>query len=55
MLKKVLVIIITLFALGSLGGVFLAGLNMYTRATEPQEKVVTTRDQAKTANGDTTH
>lgn len=55
MLKKVLVIVITLCALGSLGGVFLAGLNIYTRATVPQEKVVTTSDQANTANGNTAH
>ncbi|AML59432.1 hypothetical protein [Serratia rubidaea] len=36
MLKKAFVIIIALCALGSLGGVFLAGLNIYTRSTTPQ-------------------
>lgn len=38
MLKKAFVIVIALCAFGSLGGVFLAGLNIYTRSTTPQEK-----------------
>lgn len=37
MLKKAFIIIIALCAFGSLGGVFLAGLNIYTRSTTPQE------------------
>ncbi|HEI8865809.1 hypothetical protein [Serratia sp. AKBS12] len=38
MLKKAFVIIIALCAFGSLGGVFLAGLNIYTRSTTPQQE-----------------
>ncbi|MFK3841353.1 hypothetical protein [Serratia sp. NPDC087055] len=38
MLKKSFIIVIFLCAFGSLGGVFLAGLNMYTRSTTPQEE-----------------
>lgn len=41
MLKKALVIVIALCAFGSLGGVFLAGLNIYTRSTTPQEQTTT--------------
>lgn len=37
MLKKAFVIVIALCAFGSLGGVFLAGLNIYTRSTTPHE------------------
>ncbi|MFZ1873059.1 MAG: hypothetical protein WAU54_09810 [Chania sp.] len=37
MLKKAFVIVIALCAFGSLGGVFLAGLNIYTRSTTPLE------------------
>lgn len=37
MLKKGLVILIALCAFGSFGGVFLAGLNIYTRSVTPQE------------------
>ncbi|CBJ80106.1 MULTISPECIES: lipase chaperone [Xenorhabdus] len=37
-MKKILLIIIVLFSLGSIGGVFLAGLNMYTRSTTPVEE-----------------
>ncbi|CAI0896128.1 hypothetical protein [Serratia entomophila] len=38
MLKKAFVIVIALCAFGSLGGVFLAGLNIYTRSTTPLEE-----------------
>ncbi|MBD2811583.1 hypothetical protein ID853_11955 [Xenorhabdus sp. Vera] len=37
-MKKILLIIIILFSIGSIGGVFLAGLNMYTRSTTPTEE-----------------
>ncbi|AVX37507.1 hypothetical protein CS535_05295 [Yersinia massiliensis] len=37
MLRKALIILIAIMALSSLGGVFLAGLNIYTRSTTPQE------------------
>ncbi|AJJ63627.1 Uncharacterised protein [Yersinia aldovae] len=35
MLRKALIILIAIMALSSLGGVFLAGLNIYTRSTTP--------------------
>jgi len=44
MLKKAFIIVIALAAFGSLGGVFLAGLNMYTRSTTPLEESTTTSD-----------
>ena len=44
MRKKAFLIIIALCAFGSLGGVFLAGLNIYTRSTTPQEATTTTND-----------
>ncbi|MFV5933233.1 hypothetical protein ACLIJZ_01065 [Proteus mirabilis] len=34
-MKKLLLVVIALLAFGSLGGVFLAGLNIYTRSTTP--------------------
>ncbi|ARB86795.2 hypothetical protein FOC38_07490 [Yersinia intermedia] len=37
MLRKALIILIAIMALSSLGGVFLAGLNIYTRSTTPHE------------------
>ncbi|WP_167336763.1 hypothetical protein [Chania multitudinisentens] len=37
MLKKAFILVIALCAFGSLGGVFLAGLNIYTRSTTPHE------------------
>lgn len=46
MLKKAFIIVIALAAFGSLGGVFLAGLNMYTRSTTPIEENTTTSDAA---------
>ncbi|AGP43656.1 hypothetical protein SOD10_33610 [Serratia plymuthica] len=46
MLKKAFIIVIALAAFGSLGGVFLAGLNMYTRSTTPLEESITTSDAA---------
>ncbi|MBP1035415.1 hypothetical protein [Serratia fonticola] len=46
MRKKAFLIVIALCAFGSLGGVFLAGLNMYTRSTTPQEETTTTSDAA---------
>ncbi|MBC8946487.1 MULTISPECIES: hypothetical protein [Xenorhabdus] len=40
-MKKILLIIIVLFTLGSIGGIILAGMNMYNRSTasteEPQQ------------------
>ncbi|TQI79656.1 hypothetical protein FHU10_0245 [Serratia fonticola] len=44
MLKKAFIIVIALCAFGSLGGVFLAGLNIYTRSTTPQEETTTTHE-----------
>lgn len=44
MRKKAFLIVIALCAFGSLGGVFLAGLNIYTRSTTPQEAATTTND-----------
>ncbi|MBF1995272.1 hypothetical protein [Serratia symbiotica] len=38
MLKKAFIVIIVLCAFGSLSGVFLAGLNIYTRSTTPLEE-----------------
>ncbi|MEB7883478.1 hypothetical protein [Serratia fonticola] len=46
MRKKAFLIVIALCAFGSLGGVFLAGLNMYTRSTTPQEETTTSSDAA---------
>ncbi|AJI94909.1 hypothetical protein NE897_07830 [Yersinia ruckeri] len=37
MQKKLLIALFAVMALSSLGGVFLAGLNMYTRSTTPLE------------------
>lgn len=36
-MKKILLVVIALLAFGSLSGVFLAGLNIYTRSTTPIE------------------
>lgn len=36
-MKKIMIVIIALLAFGSLAGVFLAGLNIYTRSTTPNE------------------
>ncbi|OKP04817.1 MULTISPECIES: hypothetical protein [Xenorhabdus] len=36
-MKKILLIIIILFSIGSIGGIFLAGMNIYTRSTTPIE------------------
>ncbi len=36
-MKKIIIVIIALLAFGSIGGVFLAGLNIYTRSTTPIE------------------
>ncbi|WP_186375090.1 hypothetical protein [Yersinia similis] len=44
MLRKTLIILIAVMALSSLGGVFLAGLNIYTRSTTPHEADVTKAD-----------
>lgn len=41
MLKKSFIVIIALCAFSSLGGVFLAGLNMYTRSTTPHQETAT--------------
>ncbi|CAI1546588.1 hypothetical protein [Serratia fonticola] len=46
MRKKAFLIVIALCAFGSLSGVFLAGLNMYTRSTTPQEETTTTNNAA---------
>ncbi|CNB26631.1 hypothetical protein [Yersinia similis] len=47
MLRKTLIILIAVMALSSLGGVFLAGLNIYTRSTTPHEADVTKADVTK--------
>ncbi|PHM56290.1 hypothetical protein [Xenorhabdus hominickii] len=44
-MKKILLIIIILFSVGSIGGVFLAGLNMYTRSTTPVEQPQQTQQE----------
>jgi hypothetical protein len=49
MLKKSFIIVIFLCAFGSLGGVFLAGLNMYTRSTTPQEEAPAPSEATVTA------
>ncbi|MFJ7498410.1 MULTISPECIES: hypothetical protein [Serratia] len=49
MLKKSFIIVIFLCAFGSLGGVFLAGLNMYTRSTTPQEEAPASSEATVTA------
>ncbi|WP_265556321.1 hypothetical protein [Serratia grimesii] len=49
MLKKSFIIVIFLCAFGSLGGVFLAGLNMYTRSTTPQEEAPASSEATATA------
>lgn len=36
-MKKIIIVVIALLAFGSIGGVFLAGLNIYTRSTTPLE------------------
>ncbi|MBD1226195.1 MULTISPECIES: hypothetical protein [Xenorhabdus] len=36
-MKKILLIIIILFSIGSIGGNLLAGMNIYTRSTTPTE------------------
>ncbi|WP_109398102.1 hypothetical protein [Proteus faecis] len=36
-MKKIIIVIIALLAFGSIGGIFLAGLNIYTRSTTPIE------------------
>jgi hypothetical protein len=41
MLRKALIILITIMALSSLSGVFLSGLNIYTRSTTPHETETT--------------
>ncbi|HDL7230119.1 TPA: hypothetical protein PXM99_001417 [Yersinia enterocolitica] len=41
MLRKALIILIAVMALSSLGGVFLAGLNIYTRSTTQLETETT--------------
>ncbi|WP_431223122.1 hypothetical protein ACQ86O_23725 [Serratia sp. L9] len=54
MLKKAFLVVIALCAFGSLGGVFLAGLNIYTRSTTPQEQTATpTETPANTAPAET--
>ncbi|AYW88757.1 hypothetical protein GBL98_02245 [Yersinia pseudotuberculosis] len=48
MLRKTLIILIAVMALSSLGGVFLAGLNIYTRSTTPHETNATEADVTET-------
>lgn len=54
MLRKAFIIVIALCAFGSLGGVFLAGLNIYTRSTTPPEETVATSDPSATSAPATT-
>ncbi|GAE12584.1 hypothetical protein YP1_072_00070 [Yersinia pseudotuberculosis NBRC 105692] len=49
MLRKTLIILIAVMALSSLGGVFLAGLNIYTRSTTPHETNATEADATETS------
>ncbi|CAE13816.1 unnamed protein product [Photorhabdus laumondii subsp. laumondii TTO1] len=48
-MKKLLIIFIAIFAFGSIGGVFLAGLNMYTRSTTPIESLTSQQPETTTA------
>ncbi|WP_214054961.1 hypothetical protein [Photorhabdus caribbeanensis] len=48
-MKKFLIIFIAIFAFGSIGGVFLAGLNMYTRSTTPLESPTNQQQETTTA------
>ncbi|WP_166303068.1 hypothetical protein [Photorhabdus cinerea] len=48
-MKKLLIMFIAIFAFGSIGGVFLAGLNMYTRSTTPMEPPTSQQQEATTA------
>lgn len=48
MLRKTLIILIAVMALSSLGGAFLAGLNIYTRSTTPHETNATEADVTET-------
>ncbi|CNC21982.1 Uncharacterised protein [Yersinia pseudotuberculosis] len=48
MLRKTLIILIAVMALSSLGGVFLVGLNIYTRSTTPHETNATEADVTET-------
>ncbi|MCC8459415.1 MULTISPECIES: hypothetical protein [Photorhabdus] len=48
-MKKLLIIFIAIFAFGSIGGVFLAGLNMYTRSTTPIESLTNQQQETATA------
>jgi hypothetical protein len=50
MLKKAFIVVVILCAFGSVGGVFLAGLNIYTRSTTPHEEApAATETPASTA------
>ncbi|OCQ51846.1 hypothetical protein Ppb6_02961 [Photorhabdus australis subsp. thailandensis] len=49
MKKPLLTFIAILFAFGSIGGVFLAGLNMYTRSTTPIEPPTSQQQETTTA------
>ncbi|CDG17120.1 MULTISPECIES: hypothetical protein [Xenorhabdus] len=44
-MKKILLIIIILFSIGSVGGIFLAGMNIYTRSTTPAEEPQQTQQE----------
>ncbi|MCW7763511.1 MULTISPECIES: hypothetical protein [Photorhabdus] len=48
-MKKFPIIFIAIFAFGSIGGVFLAGLNMYTRSTTPIESPISQQQETTTA------
>lgn len=44
MLKKAFILVIFLAVFGSVGGSFLAGLNIYTRSTTPHQEAPATND-----------
>lgn len=44
MLKKAFLVVIALCAFSSLAGVFMAGLNIYTRSTTPHEEAPATQE-----------
>ncbi|WP_192876377.1 hypothetical protein [Proteus hauseri] len=48
MMKKIIIVVIALLAFGSIGGVFLAGLNIYTRSTTPIESKQTQPETSPT-------
>ncbi|WP_340620649.1 hypothetical protein [Xenorhabdus siamensis] len=53
-MKKILLIIIVLFTLGSIGGIILAGMNMYNRSTASTEEPQQAQIQQEAVQQETT-